>query len=100
MVTTSARAAKHLSALHTLHRHIIQFSNIRLLQAGEFSQEGLFCYPPAFRAATQQLLLISHKYGGVRRQDGQLRWGFTVGELTDLLLPAMGRGSMTAWVTP
>lgn len=100
MVTTSARAAKHLSALHTLHRHIIQFSNIRLLQAGEFSQEGLFCYPPAFRAATQQLLLISHKYGGVRQQDGQLRWPFRTEELVGLLLPVMGRGSMTAWVTP
>ena len=71
-----------------------------LPQAGEFSQEGLFCYPPAFRAAVRELLLISHRFGGVRRRDSQLRWGFTVGELTDLLLPVMGRGSMTAWVTP
>lgn len=71
-----------------------------LPQAGEFSQEGLFCYPPAFRAAVRELLLISHRFGRVRRRDGQLRWPFRFEELVGLLLPAMGRGSMTAWVTP
>lgn len=72
----------------------------QLLQAGEWSSEGHWCFPPAFRAAVRQLLLISHKYGGVRRQDGQLRWPFRTEELVGLLLPVMGRGSMTAWVTP
>ena len=71
----------------------------QLLQAGEWSSEGHWCFPPAFRAAVRQLLLISHKYGGVRRQDGQLRWPFRTEELVGLLLPVMGRsGSLQPWI--
>ena len=71
-----------------------------LLQAGKWSQEGHWCYPPAFRAAVRELLRITHKHGGVRRRDGQQLWGLNTRELQDLLLPVMGRGSMTAWVKP
>ena len=70
------------------------------LQAGEWSPEGHFCFPPAFRAAAAQLLLISHKHGGTRRRDGRLRWPFRRDELIGLLLPVLGRsGSVRDWAT-
>ena len=72
---------------------------VPLPQAGEWSTEGHWCSPPAFRAAARQLLLISHKYGSVRRQDGRLRWPFRTEELIGLLLPVMGRsGSLAPWI--
>lgn len=47
----------------------------------------------------RELLLISHKHGSVRRQDGQLRWPFRTEELIGLLLPVMGRsGSLAPWI--
>ena len=55
--------------------------------------------PPAFRAAVRELLRISHKHGGMQQRGGQQwqLWGLNTRELQDLLLPVMGRGSMTAW---
>ena len=83
-----------------VHWKVALSSSCPLLpQAGQWSREGHWCYPPAFRAAVRELLRVSHKHGGVRRRDGRLRWPFRTEELIGLLLPVMGRGSMTAWVT-
>ena len=47
----------------------------------------------------RELLRISHKHGGMQQRGGQQwqLWGLNTRELQDLLLPVMGRGSMTAW---
>lgn len=89
-----------LLAQHQQHSIVSVVTDCLTLQAGGWSIDCHFCFPPAFRAAARELLLISHKHGGARRRDGQLRWPFRKDELIGLLLPAMGRSSsMRPWVT-
>lgn len=47
-------------------------------------------FPPAFRAAVKELLLISRKHGG------SVQWPFTCDMLIELVIPRMAR-DVTAW---
>lgn len=66
------------------------------LQAGSWSQRFHRYCPPAFKAATAELLRISHKHGGSVRS-GRLVWPFNCDMLVSLLLPVLEQ-DMTAWL--
>lgn len=55
-----------------------------------------FC-PPAFKAATAELLRISRKHGGAVGPGGRLSWAFTPGTLVELLLPLLA-DDMSPWL--
>ena len=72
----------------------------RPLQAGAWSREGHFCFPPAFKEAVAELLRISHKHGDVAMRPaapGGRRWPFDVDTLVELLLPVLARNP-TDWL--
>jgi hypothetical protein len=70
------------------------------LQASAWSQEGHFCFPPAFKEAAVELLRISRKHGDVAMRPaatGGRRWPFDVATLLKLLLPVLARNP-TDWL--
>jgi hypothetical protein len=80
-----------LSALHT--------SSLPA-QAGAWSRQAHFCFPPAFKAAAAELLRMSskHRNVGAAGSAGRRGWPFNVDMLVELLLPVMGRTPMVDWL--
>ena len=69
------------------------------MQAGSWSRDGHYCYPPAFKAVAAELLRISRKHGGgAAGPGGRLKWPFAPDMMAEHLLPLLASRPTLEWL--